>query len=99
MPTIPAGYDASVFGKTVIGLRVRDVSAQGFDSFNGDMDISAFGGRLKVTLVKKPEIIEPKDIQPLSFNQAVYGVPDIRLKTHYIRPDGNSDQYRKGVPK
>ena len=99
MPTIPAGYDASLFGKTWISLRVRDVNAQGFDSFNGDMDISAFGGRLKVVLVKKAEVIEPKIIEIQSFNQAVYGVPDIRLKTHYIRPDGNSDQYRKGVPK
>lgn len=98
MPTIPAGYDASLFGKTWISLRVRDVNAQGFDSFNGDMDISAFGGRLKVVLVKKAEVIEPKTIEIQSFNQAAYGVPDIRLKAHYIRPDGNTDQFRKGAP-
>lgn len=25
------------------------------------------------------------------------GIPDIKNKVHYIRPDGNSDQFRKGA--
>ncbi|QOW45542.1 MULTISPECIES: hypothetical protein [Acinetobacter] len=98
MPTIPQGSNAEVFGKTIVGLRVRDVSVKGFDSFTTEMDISNFKGRMKVELVKKPVIIEPKQIYATSFVNTSYGVPDIRLKVHYIRPDGNSDQYRKGVP-
>lgn len=98
-PTIPKGFNAEVFGDTRISLRVRDVTTVGFDSFISEMDISNFKGRMKVTLVKKPVVIEPKEIKPESFGLTTYGTPDIRLKTHYIRPDGNSDQYRKGAPK
>ncbi|WP_248130178.1 hypothetical protein [Acinetobacter radioresistens] len=98
-PTTPKGFNAEVFGDTTISLRVRDVTAVGFDSFISEMDISNFKGRMKVTLVKKPVVIEPKEIKPESFGLTTYGTPDIRLKTHYIRPDGNSDQYRKGGPK
>lgn len=99
MPTIPDGFNAEVFGDTTISLRVRDVTVEGFDSFISEMDISNFKGRMKVTLVKKPVVIEPKEIKAESFGITAYGVPNIRLKTHYIRPDGNSDQYRKGGPK
>ena len=98
-PTIPKGFNAEVFGDTRISLRVRDVTAVGFDSFISEMDISNFKGRMKVTLVKKPVVIEPKEIKAEAFGITAYGVPNIRLKTHYIRPDGNSDQYRKGAPK
>lgn len=99
MPTIPDGFNAEVFGDTTISLRVRDVTAVGFDSFISEMDISNFKGRMKVTQVKKPVVIEPKEIKAEAFGITIYGVPNIRLKTHYIRPDGNSDQYRKGAPK
>lgn len=98
-PTIPKGFNAEVFGSTAISLRVRDVTVEGFDSFISEMDISNFKGRMKVTLVKKPVVIEPKEIKAEAFGITAYGVPNIRLKTHYIRPDGNSDQYRKGAPK
>lgn len=99
MPTIPKGFTSELFGTTWISNRVRDISAVGFDSMENDWDISSFKERMQVILVKKPIIIEPKKIQPLSFGQTAYGVANIRLKTHYIRPDGNSDQYRKGAPK
>lgn len=98
MPTIPDGFNAELFGDTTISLRVRDITAIGFDSFVSEMDISNFKGRMKVELVKKPVVIEPKEVFTQSFVNTNYGVPDIRLKTHYIRPDGNSDQYRKGGP-
>lgn len=99
-PTIPVGTDTSIFGQTRIGLRVREVVAEGFEAFASELDISEFGGRMKVILVKKPVIIESKQIKPQTIGQASsFGVPDLRLKTHYIRPDGNSDQYRKGAPK
>ena len=99
MPTIPNGFISERFGSTWISNKVRDVSVVGFDSLNNDWDIESFGQRLKVILVKKQAIIEAKEVKPLSFGHTTYGVPDIRLKTHYIRPDGNSDQYRKGGSK
>ena len=98
MPTIPIGFNAERFGHTTIGLRVRDVTVQSFDAFNAESDISNFKGRLKVIQVRKPQVIEAKDIYPQSFGHTIYGVPEIRLKVHYIRPDGNSDQFRKGGP-
>lgn len=98
-PTIPTGFESEIFGNHWISLKVRDISIEGFDSFQSELDISNFKGRMKVILVKKPIVIEPKEIKPEAFDLAAYGVPNIRLKTHYIRPDGNSDQYRKGGPK
>lgn len=98
-PTKPNGFTSEIFGNTMISLRVRDVTAVGFDSYSSEMDISNFRGRMKVSLLKKPVLIEPKEIQAQAFGFTIYGIPDIRLKTHYIRPDGNSDQYRKGGPK
>lgn len=98
MPTIPEGFASELFGTTWISNKVRDISADGFDSLSNDWDISNFGQRLKVTKVKRPVIIEQKEVTPLPFSHTAYGVPNIRLKVHYIRPDGNSDQYRKGVP-
>lgn len=98
MPTIPNGFNAELFGSTTIGLKVRGITTEGFDSFSSEMDISNFKGRMKVELVKKPVVIQEKNVFAQSFNQTAYGVPDIRLKVHYIRPDGNSDQYRKGAP-
>lgn len=98
MPTIPKGFASELFGTTWISNKVRDISADGFDSLSNDWDISNFGQRLRVTKVKRPVIIEQKEVTPLQFSHTAYGVPNIRLKVHYIRPDGNSDQYRKGGP-
>lgn len=98
IPTIPKGFVSELFGTTWISNKVRDISADGFDSLSNDWDISNFGQRLKVTKVKRPVIIEQKEVTPLPFSHTAYGVPNIRLKVHYIRPDGNSDQYRKGGP-
>ncbi|MEX5287322.1 hypothetical protein [Acinetobacter towneri] len=98
-PTIPTGFESEIFGNHWISLKVRDISVEGFNSFISELDVSNFKGRMKITLVKKPVVIEPKQIVVEAFDITTYGVPNIRLKTHYIRPDGNSDQYRKGAPK
>jgi hypothetical protein len=95
-PTIPTGFESEVFGNHWISLKVRDVSVAGFDSFVSEMDVSSFKGRMKVTLAKKADPIEPKSVEVSSFGGTSYGVPDIKLKVHYIRPDGYSDQFRKG---
>ena len=95
-PTIPKGFENELFGNTWISLKVRDISVEGFESFISETDVSSFKGRMKVTLAKKADPIEPKSVEVSSFGGTSYGLPDIKLKVHYIRPDGYSDQFRKG---
>lgn len=95
-PTIPNGFNAERFGQAWVSHRVRQVDAEGFDSYTSEMDISNFKGRLKVILAKKPSVITTQEIKPVSINQPVFGLPNAWLKVHYIRPDGNSEQFRKG---
>lgn len=95
-PTIPNGFNAERFGHAWVSHRVRQVDAEGFDSYTSEMDISNFKGRLKVILAKQPSVITTQEIKPVSINQPVFGLPNAWLKVHYIRPDGNSEQFRKG---
>lgn len=95
-PTIPTGFESETFGNHWISLKVRDISVEGFDSFVSELDVSNFKGRMKVSLAKKADPIETKAVGVSSFGSTSYGVPDIKLKVHYIRPDGYSDQFRKG---
>ncbi|MFH7764600.1 hypothetical protein [Acinetobacter sp. BSP-28] len=95
-PTIPNGFNAERFGQAWVSHRVRQVDVEGFESYTSEMDISNFKGRLKVILAKQPSVITTQEIKPVSINQPVFGLPNAWLKVHYIRPDGNSDQYRKG---
>lgn len=95
-PTIPKGFENEIFGNAWISLKVRDISVEGFESFISETDVSSFKDRMKVILAKKADPIEPKSVGVSSFGGTSYGVPDIKLKVHYIRPDGYSDQFRKG---
>lgn len=95
-PTIPNGFNAESFGQAWVSHRVRQVDVQGFESYSSEMDITNFKGRLKVILAKKPSVITTQEIKPVSINQPVFGLPNAWLKVHYIRPDGNSEQFRKG---
>lgn len=97
MPTIPKGIDSELFGKTAISLRVRNLSVQGFDAFICSYDPSKFKLRMKVEMPKIPKPVPRSTIEVNGFNASDSGTPDIKLAVHYIRPDGNSEQYRKGV--
>lgn len=37
----------------------------------------------------------PKGVGPAGFDSLEMGTPGARLGAHYIRPDGNAEQYRK----
>lgn len=96
-PVRVVGKDASLFGKTYISHRVREVQVSGFDSFISTYTLEKYKDRMQVIRLK-PTPPMYKVAHPLPTIMTLMGTPDIKLKVHYIRPDGNSDQYRKGAP-
>lgn len=103
------GFDSNVFGRTWISNKIREINVEGFDSFISEADIRSFNGRLTVKRVidgmpkksKKAQIIGVVGINPslvrTTLNNNQIPNPDIKNKVHYVRPDGNSEQYRKGA--
>ncbi|MEG2749122.1 MAG: hypothetical protein RR939_06880 [Acinetobacter sp.] len=89
------GFESLKFGTTWISLKVREVKNQGFDAFVCNYDLTQFNKRMRVTTtpISKPIIY----LLPVGFDGFTQGVPNIRPAAHYIRPDGNADQYRKGA--
>lgn len=89
------GLNSDVYGKTVISLRVRNLAIEGFETLVMEYDYTNFNDRMRVI---RKELPRPKiAISTLGFDAALYGVPNIKPAVHYIRPDGNSDQFRKGA--
>ncbi|MEG2266512.1 MAG: hypothetical protein RSC68_19515, partial [Acinetobacter sp.] len=97
MPTKPNAFNTDLYGKPFVSHRVRQVEPASFDSFIATYTLSNFKQRMKVTLANKPNLIVDQGVSVVGINSAGYSVPDIKLAVHYIRPDGNSDQHRKGV--
>ena len=73
-----------------------NITVQGFESFVMEYDYTQFNKRMRVVRQELPRPQQP--IMMVGSNTSAVGVPDVRAKVHYIRPDGNSDQYRKGGP-
>lgn len=94
-PTIPVGNLMEKFGTTYIGLKVRGIEVIGFDAMRSEYDVLNFDKRMRVTRKDLPRPTMP--VNALGFDAALYGVPNIKPAAHYIRPDGNSDQFRKGA--
>ena len=92
----PEGFASEAFGQFAISLRVRQVSTEGFDAALSEYDYFDFDKRIRVSR----GVIYEQALQILvdSTTHDDFGVPNARLAAHYIRPDGNSDQYRKGAP-
>ncbi|TEU23377.1 hypothetical protein [Alkanindiges illinoisensis] len=89
------GFDALGIGDIFISNRVRGIDPAGFDAFICDYDYTNFNKRMRVT---KSVIEKPKQyVSAVGFVTDDMGVPNIRPAAHYIRPDGNADQYRKGA--
>lgn len=93
------GNNTSLFGKVDISYRVRHIQVEGFYSFISEYNFESFKDRLKVIRLSTQPIFKNQVVGVDGIGPETYSVPDIRLKAHYIRPDGNSDQYRKGIPK
>lgn len=95
VPIVANGTDMSSFGLTWISNRVRGLSTAGFDSFLCEYQLEAFDRRMKVTRRVIPVV--PRQLAPVGIPAFVAGTPNVRAGVHYIRPDGNADQYRKGA--
>lgn len=94
--SIGAG-DTSVFGDTRIGLRVREIPVEGFDTFRSEYEPARFKDRMKVTRSKssaEDNLIQ--SINAMGINSEAIGAIEIKWGQQFIRPDGNSDQFRKG---
>jgi hypothetical protein len=98
MPTIPAGIDTSLFGTQWISNRVRNVEPIGQDSFVSEYTLQTFDLRMRVTRQGSGSGIAPRVLHPVGLDTLAFAVSNVRFGARYIRPDGNSDQYRKGAP-
>ena len=97
MPTIPDGFAAEALGEPWVSLRVRDMPMQGFDAFECTHDVQNFDKRMRVTRTPTPRP-PAQGVWAVGIGPVSAGTPDARRGTHYIRPDGNADVYRKGAP-
>ena len=89
------GFENEAFGNTFISLKVRNVGVQGFESFVMEYDYTQFNKRMRVVRQELPK--QKLFIESIGFVSSSYGVPNVKPAAHYIRPDGNADQYRKGA--
>lgn len=89
------GFENQQFGQAWISLKIRELGVQGFDSFVMEYDYTQFDKRMRVSRkdLPKPSL----SIQPVGIDALNTGVPNIKPAVHYIRPDGNADQFRKGA--
>lgn len=97
MPTIPDGTDMTVYGDAFVAMRVREIVAAGFDAFVCEYDLEQFDKRMRV-FREQPAPVAARALSPASIQQeSGPGIPSIMPAARFIRPDGNSDQYRKGA--
>lgn len=97
MPTIPSSFKSEVFGASWVSLRVRGIEAQGEDMFLCEYDYKKFDQRMRV---RNALSMEPPSqrIVAIGHQSSVCGWQEARPMRHYIRPDGNANQHRKGAP-
>jgi len=94
--SIGAG-DTSVFGDTRIGLRVREIPVEGFVAFRSEYEPVRFKDRMKVTRSNNSaEDNLTQSINAMGINSEAIGAIETKWGQQFIRPDGNSDQFRKG---
>ena len=89
--------DTSQFGDTSIGLRIREIPLEGFVAFRSEYDINNFKGRMKVTRSEnQSEGALTQGLGVIGIDSLVISSVDIKWGQQFIRPDGNSEQFRKG---
>lgn len=97
-PTIPVGTLMEKFGTTYIGLKVRDIQVQGFIATVIGYDPTQFKERMRVERGQGGADTKPvQTIQAVGFDALLSNASNVKYAVHYIRPDGNSDQFRKGA--
>lgn len=91
----PISYDGFSAGIPEIFNTAQAIVFSGFDSFAIDYTIRGFNTRMRV--IKTDPLLQT--VTCFGSDQISIGFPTIRNQRHYIRPDGNSDMYRQGIPK
>lgn len=89
------GFDASGYGVTWVSMRVRELAAEGWDSFLCEYQLEQFNQRMRVRRTVVP--IPAARITPVGIAAPQPSAPHVMPGAHFIRPDGNADQYRKGA--
>lgn len=89
------GFDSAAFGGSVISLKIRGVSADGFDALTMDYESKYFSKRMRVLLAEQVNL--DKTVSILGINDSSVGVHSVKLGQYFIRPDGDSETYRQGV--
>ena len=98
MPVIPIGELMEKFGTTRISLKVRNLVMTGFDSLVMEYDAANFDKRMRVKHGQGGTPAKPVQyLTPVGFDALRSSASNVRAGVHYIRPDGNADQYRKGA--
>ena len=95
MPTIPDGFDAEAWGESWVSFRVREMKPVGFDAFLSEYQLEEFDKRMRVWRRETPR--PSVAVGPVGFSAFASTASDVRPGARFIRPDGNSDQHRKGA--
>lgn len=86
--------DTSVFGDTIIGLRVREIPVEGFVAFRSEYEPISFKDRMRV-IGTITDHVKSQGIAAGGISSQAMGSVGIDLGQHFITPDGNADQFRK----
>ena len=91
------GFEAGSYGDAWVSHWVREVITVGHDSFVSTYDLEHFEQRMRVKNVD--DGLPPRRmVLPAGHDSCHVSAPSTRMGRHYIRPDGNAEQYRKGAP-
>lgn len=97
VPFVLGGGVMSRYGTAWVSDRVREIRPVGLDSASVAVyDRDNFQGRLQVWMRKFEPSIPKQTVHVSGLSSLAIGIPDIKHTVHYIRPDGNSDNFRKG---
>lgn len=86
------------FGTAWISYKVRELVTSGTDFMTvSDYTPGQFKKRMLIRNVKQADLPATQLIKPEGFMALRFNITDIKFKAHYIRPDGDMDNFRKGV--
>lgn len=95
VPFVVGGFANERLGVPWVSFRVRGLVAEGFDAFLSEYQLEMFAHRMRVWRV---EPHKPREfVEAVGLEHSALGVPNIQPGVHFIRPDGNADQFRKGA--
>lgn len=94
IPTVIGDAKFDSYGEPWVSLAVRTLEAVGLDGLEIGYDFNNFRGRMRV---RNADVHTPATQQIIvrEMRPPFVSVPAARLLRHYIRPDGDADQFRK----